>query len=144
MAEDVDHEELSCAVVQSLLRGRPEPALSSAQLAHVASCDACLEALLLGGLSNGAAPLIPEGFAAKVCARLPVEPLPPPAARRRMSGFAGALLALLVLVCAGSVAFAAAPSSWLPQGWYGVVLESILVVEIVSLALWVGARSSAP
>jgi hypothetical protein len=56
----------------------------------------------------------------------------------------GIAIMLLVLVCAGSAAFAAAPTGWLPEGWLGVLVESILVVEIASLALWLGARSSTP
>lgn len=142
MPDDLNHEELSCAALQDLLRARPETALSSAQVAHLSTCDACLEALLLGGLSNVPAPVIPAGFAANLCANLPAETLAPPR-RPRLSGFAISLVALLVLVCAGSVAFAVAPTAWLPEGWLGVLVESILVVEIASLALWLGARGSA-
>ena len=141
MPEDLNHQELNCAALQNLLCAQPESALSSAQLAHLSMCDACLEALLLGGLSSVSAPVIPAGFAADLCANLPAETLAPPS-RPRLSGFAISLVALLVLVCAGSVAFAVAPTAWLPEGRLGVLVESILVVEIASLALWLGARSS--
>ena len=141
MSDVREDRELNCMVLQRLLRTLPPPALSSAQLEHLSTCDACMEVLIEHGVSSAPVPVIPANFAANLCAHLPAGALDSmPVRRSRLSGVAISCIVLIVLFCIGSVVFAAVPDRWLPQGWLGVGLEYMLVAEIVFLATWLGTR----
>ncbi len=143
MREDRNQPELSCARLQCELRSEPRSGLTSAQLHHLSTCVECMELLIVRGVENAPAQDIPAGFAAKVCAVLPMvkEPSRSPS-KRRLSGENFALVLLLLLCCVGSVTYATHPWNLSAQGASGIVLAVTLLVETASFALWLGLRNS--
>lgn len=143
MSEDLRNPQLTCAALQSLLRAQPFSALTREQLAHLGSCDACMDILVYGALAAPVTPEVPADFAARVCANLPAEPLPLPESRRPLIGLRVSLIVLLAVVCVASMAFALSPHGWMPGGMAGIVLAVLLVTEIITLALWLDSHYSA-
>jgi hypothetical protein len=129
--------EMNCDGLRSAMRqGR---ALTAEEQAHVRGCEACMDAWLesavVTALETKPEVRAPEGFAAKVMARMPEGPVV--AARARPRVVPWGLITAAGLVGAGLAAAMLADPAVL-RTEMGMILEGLVAAEIAGIALWLG------
>ena len=124
---------ISCeALERALHEGRK---LTQEELAHVESCDECMDVWLTLALEAKPEVAIPENFAARVAAGLPRRQAKRAVLRgNRNWGLVTAMAVVTVLMAVG---FAGPPPA---NSWVGLVFISVVATEIAGLALWLGPR----
>jgi hypothetical protein len=128
---NADGNAVNCEHVQSALA--QSRGLMPAELAHVESCDVCMEAWLTQALDAKPEVQIPADFAARVVANLP-EKRAAVRVRQNYERHWGLLTAIL-LVAAGLIAAAVADPTGLTTR-IGVIFMLLVVSEIAGITLW--------
>jgi len=126
---------MNCDGLRSAMR--QSRALTAEEQAHVRGCEACtdawLDAEVVSALGVQPEVRVPEGFAAKVMARLP-EPSVAPKRARRIAAPWG-LITTAGLVGAGLVAAMVADPAMMTTRM-GMIFEGLVAGEIAGIALW--------
>jgi hypothetical protein len=126
---------ISCeALERALHEGRK---LTTLELAHVEGCDECMDVWLTLALEAKPEVAIPENFAARVAAGLPVRQ--PTRTVLRGNRHWGLVTAMAVVTVLMAVGYAGSPPA---TSWVGLVFMSVVATEIAGLALWLGPRWS--
>ena len=120
------------ALERALHEGRK---LTTEELAHVESCDECMDVWLTLALEAKPGVVIPENFAARVATGLPARQTKRAALRSNRHW--GLITALAVLTLLMTVGFGGSPPV---NSWIGLVFLSVVATEIAGLALWLGPR----